>query len=119
MKAPQFYAAVTLSAACLILTFVLIQYVQSNQELQAQLQSQQVEINRAATNKQVAEKIINDMVQVSVKNEKIKQVLARNGVNVNVNPSPAPAASSSTSAVSASNAAVSSSTSATTSSTSK
>ena len=98
MKAPQFYITVALSAICLILSVILIQYGQSSQDLQAKLQAQQIEINRGAANKQVGTKLVNDMAQISLKNEKIKQVLARNGYTVNApSPTPSPATSSSSS----------------------
>ncbi|MEI6352005.1 MAG: hypothetical protein WCP06_12975 [Verrucomicrobiota bacterium] len=90
MKPPQFYIAVALGAVCLVLSIAAIALGQSNQRLQAQLQSQQDEINFATANVQQGQGMIRDMAQLSVKNDKIKQALARNGINVTVNASPTP-----------------------------
>lgn len=99
MKAPQFYITVGFSVICLILSVMAISLGQSSQDLQSKLQVQQVEIQRGMANKQNGQKLVNDMAQVSLKNEKIKQVLARNGYTVNApSPSPSPAASGSTAA---------------------
>ena len=96
MKSSQFYITVVISALCLILSVVAIHLGQSSQDLQGKLQAQQVEINRGMANKQSGQKLVNDMAQVSLKNEKIKQVLARNGYTVNApSPTPAPATSGS------------------------
>ena len=59
---------------------------------------QQIEINRGVATKQTGQKLVNDMAQVALKNEKIKQVLARNGVTLPAAPSPSPAVSGSAAA---------------------
>ena len=98
MKAPQFYITVVLSAICLILAVIAIQLGQSSMSLQTKLQQQQVEVNRGAQSNQLVKKLVNDMAQVSLKNERIKMVLARNGVTVNVaSPTPSPAPTETTS----------------------
>ena len=93
MKPPQFYITVALGAVCLVLSIAAIALGQSNQRLQIQLQSQQEEINQAAGNFQQAQAMIRDMAPLSLKNDKIKQALARVGVNVTVNASPTPSPS--------------------------
>jgi len=90
MKAPQFYITTGLGAVCLVLSVVAISLSRSNQSLQSRFQSQQDEINRGTQSLQIGQSLIKDMAEVSVKNEKIKLVLARNGYTVNVNPSPSP-----------------------------
>jgi len=96
MKAPQFYITVLFSAICLVLSVMAISSGQSSQDLQGKLQLQQMEIQRGMANKQVGQKLVNDMAQASLKNEKIKQVLARNGYSVNAaSPSPSPSATGS------------------------
>ena len=90
MKPPQFYATVALGAVCLVLSIAAIVLGQGNQRLQAQLQGAQDEINVATANVQQGQGLVRDMAQLSVKNDKIKQALARNGITVNVNASPTP-----------------------------
>lgn len=85
----QFYITVALAAACLILSIAVIALGQSNQHLQVEAQNQQNEINRGNMSQQIGTKILQDMASVSVKNEKMKDVLAKNGYSVSVNPSPA------------------------------
>ncbi len=89
----QFYITVALASACLILSIAVIALGQSNQRLQVEAQNQQNEINRGNMSQQIGTNILKDMASVSVKNEKMKDVLAKNGytVTVNQNPSPTPA----------------------------
>ncbi len=95
MKASQFYLSVAIGGVCLILSIALIALGQSNQRLQTQIQHQQEEINRGQTSSQVLQNLLRDLAEASVKNDKIKQVLARNGYTVSArppaSPSPSPA----------------------------
>jgi len=95
MKVPQFYVTVALGAICLVLSIVSLLLSKSNQTLQAQYQAQQDEINRGNATLQVGQNVLRDMAELSVKNDKIKEVLKNNGYNVTVNasatPSPSPA----------------------------
>ena len=90
MKPVQFYITVALAAVCLILSIIVIAMGQSTQHLQAQAQDQQNEINRGNMSQQIGTKILQDMASVSVKNDKMKDVLSRNGYNVTVNPATSP-----------------------------
>jgi hypothetical protein len=96
MKRTHYYIVVSLAALALVLSIVLVALGSSNQGLQAQLQKQQEEINRGGTSQQVGTNILRDMASVSVKNGKMKDVLAKNGYNVTASPdpsaSPSPAA---------------------------
>jgi predicted Holliday junction resolvase-like endonuclease len=95
MKPPQFIVAVILSLVPLILVINLIFIGQKNQSLQAQLQAQQEEINKGSMTQQIGVNILKEIAAASVKDEKLKEVLNKNGYSVTVNspsPSPSPAA---------------------------
>jgi predicted Holliday junction resolvase-like endonuclease len=95
MKPPQFIVAVILSLVPLILVINLIFIGQKNQSLQAQLQTQQEEINKGSMTQQIGVNILKEIAAASVKDEKLKEVLNKNGYSVSVNspsPSPSPAA---------------------------
>ena len=96
MKPPQFIAAVILSFVPLILVITLIFMGQKNQGLQAQAQTQQEEINKGSMAQQVGQNLLKDIGQASLKDDKLKDVLAKSGFSIKSNASsPAPAASAS------------------------
>jgi len=86
MKPTQFYIGVALGAACLVLSIASVTMGQSNQRLQTEAQSQQMEINKGNMSQQIGTNILRDMAQSSVKNEKMKAALSKNGFNVQVTP---------------------------------
>ena len=96
MKIP-FYISVTASALCLILSIIIFAVGNSNQSLQAEvqkqqqaLQVQQEEINAGnQISQQIGPNLLRDMAASSVKNEKMKALLAKHGYNVQVK-EPAP-----------------------------
>ena|SRR5438067_2202829 len=92
MKPTQFYIVVALGAVCLILSIAVIALGQSNQRLQMEAQQQQEEINKGQISQQIGTNIVRDIAQLSLKNDKLKEVLTKNGFNVTVNPT-APAGS--------------------------
>jgi predicted Holliday junction resolvase-like endonuclease len=97
MKPPQFIVAVILSLIPLILTINLIFMGQKNQSLEAQLQAQQEQINTGSRIQQVGLNVLKDIAAASVKDDKLKDVLSKNGYSVSVNsPSPSPAPATST-----------------------
>ncbi|MGA3170520.1 MAG: hypothetical protein ABSE62_05855 [Chthoniobacteraceae bacterium] len=97
MKPPQFITSVILALIPLILTIILIFMGQKNQSLQAELQSQQVEINRGQMSHDVGVNILKEVGQASIKDSKLKDMLNRLGYSVSVAPpSPAAAAAPST-----------------------
>ena len=104
MKIP-FYISIGASSVCLILSIVVFAIGLSNQSLQDEvqkqqeaiqaqqqtLQAQQVEIDAGIQiNQKVGPELLRDMAASSVKNDKMKQLLAKHGYNVQVN-TPAPA----------------------------
>lgn len=91
-----------MGAACLVLSIVLlflgraaqksqIELQQRQGEIQAELQRRQAEVNRGIASDRVGGNIIQDMALASTKNEKIKDLLSKNGYTVSVNASPTPA----------------------------
>jgi len=90
MKAPQFYITLALGALCLVLSITAIVLGKTNTNLQQQQQVQQEEINKGNMSIQIGQNMLRDMAEISLKNDKIKQVLARNGYTVNAAPSPTP-----------------------------
>jgi predicted Holliday junction resolvase-like endonuclease len=97
MKPPLFIASVILALIPLILTINLIFMGQKNQSLQAELQSQQVEINRGQMSHDIGVNILKEVGQASIKDSKLKDMLNRLGYSVQMSsPSPAPGAASST-----------------------
>ena len=90
MKVPQFYITVALGAICLVLSITSLLLSKSNQNLQAQFQAQQEEINKGELSLKVGQNLLRDMAELSVKNEKIAAVLKNNGFTVNANPSATP-----------------------------
>ena len=98
MKIP-FYISVAASALCLILSVIVFAVGLSNHGIQAEIQkqqqavqAQQVEIDAGTQiNQRIGPELLRDMASVSVKNEKMKSLLAKHGYNVQVKDTPAPA----------------------------
>jgi len=95
-----YYISVAASALALVLSIVLFAVGSSNQTLQNEVQAQQVELQKqqeeinkgTAISQQVGPNLLRDMAVASTKNEKMKQLLAKNGYQVNV-ATPAPGSS--------------------------
>jgi hypothetical protein len=63
-----------------------------NQEKQQKLQVQKAAVDRGTTiSEQVGPALLRDMATLSLKNEKLKNLLAKNGYNVEVKPEATPA----------------------------
>ena len=98
MKIP-FYISVVASALCLILSIVVFAVGSSNQTLQGEvqkqqqaLQAQQAEIeNGNRISQEIGQGVLKDMATISLKNEKMKALLAKHGYNVQVAPNNTPA----------------------------
>ncbi len=98
MKIP-FYISVAASALCLILSVIVFTVGWSNHGIQAEIQkqqqtvqAQQVEIDAGTQiNQRIGPELLRDMAASSVKNEKMKALLAKHGYNVQVKDTPAPA----------------------------
>lgn len=106
MKSLQFYIVLALGALCLILSITVVVVGQMNQhtqldfqkrqnEIQIEVQKRQAEVQKGAMSDRIGGAILQDMAAASLKNSKIKDVLAKNGYNVQLAPSPSPSATSS------------------------
>jgi hypothetical protein len=104
MKIP-FYLSVAASGVSLILSIVLFTFGGINQGLQVEIQKQQQELQKQqdqintgnAISQKVGPELLRDMAISSIKDEKMKTLLAKHGYNVATptpSGSPAPAASS-------------------------
>jgi septal ring factor EnvC (AmiA/AmiB activator) len=108
MKIP-FYISTAASALCLILSLVVFAVSRSNHGIQQDIKKQQQEIQKQQQalqaqqqeieagnqiSQQIGPNLLRDMAAASVKNEKMKALLAKHGYNVQVNkdaPKDAPA----------------------------
>ena len=98
MKIP-FFISVGASALCLLLSIIVFAVGLSNQTLQSEvqkqqqaLQAQQAEIeNGNRISQEIGQGVLKDMASVSLKNEKMKALLAKHGYNVQVAPNNTPA----------------------------
>ena len=98
MKIP-FFISVGASALCLLLSIIVFAVGLSNQTLQTEvqkqqqaLQAQQAEIeNGNRISQEIGQGVLKDMATVSLKNEKMKALLAKHGYNVQVAPNNTPA----------------------------
>jgi hypothetical protein len=99
MKIP-FYISVAASGISLILSVVLFSLGGTNQSLQGEIQKQQAELQKQQeqinTGNQISQKVgpelLRDMAISSIKDEKMKALLAKHGYNV-ATPTPTPASS--------------------------
>jgi predicted Holliday junction resolvase-like endonuclease len=97
MKPPQLIVSVILCIVAVVLASVtLVQVINiislgdKNQSLQAQLQTQQEQINKGNMTQQVGVTLLKEIAAASVKDEALKDVLAKSGYSVTVNASPTP-----------------------------
>lgn len=106
MKPTQFYIVVALAAICLVLSISVIalgksaqsaqmQFQKRQAEIQTEVQGRRAEVDKGAMSDQVGGAILQEMAVASLKNDKIKEVLAKNGYNVSANASPSPGAAAS------------------------
>jgi signal transduction histidine kinase len=78
----QFFLASLLGIACLGLTVAVIFSARTNQKIQADLQAQQIEINKGTQSQQIGTNLLRDIAVVAGKNDKLKELLARNGFSL-------------------------------------
>jgi hypothetical protein len=99
MKIP-FYVSLASTGLCLLLSIIIFAVGNSNQSIQAEVQKQQLELQKQQEqintgnqiSQQVGPNLLRDMATSSVKNEKMKALLAKHGYNVTYNPPASPAA---------------------------
>jgi hypothetical protein len=89
MKIP-FLVSLASSGLCLVLSIIIFAVGNSNQSIQAEVQKQQLELQKQQEqintgnqiSQQVGPNLLRDMATSSVKNEKMKALLAKHGYNV-------------------------------------
>ena len=91
MKRWEFLTSLVLGILCLGLSIGAIATGRANQRLQVELQAQQAEINKGAVSQQVGTNLVRDIAVAATANERLRELLARNGFTLTVNASPSPA----------------------------
>ena len=86
----QFLLTTLLSLVCLGLSIAVILSARTNQKLQAEIQGQQMEINKGTQSQQIGTNLVRDIAVAATKNDNLKDLLSRNGFTLTQNPSPAP-----------------------------
>ncbi len=89
----QYLTVSALGALSLILSISLIISGESNRSLQAGLQAQQSEINKGSMSQQVATNLLRDIAGAATKDDKLKELLTRNGFTLTENPTASPSPS--------------------------
>ena len=89
----QFLTTAGLGIICVILSIAVIISGRANQKLQAELQNQQVEINKGTMSQQVGTNLLRDIATAATKNDKLRDLLKRNGFTLTENPAPSPTGS--------------------------
>jgi hypothetical protein len=90
IKQWQFMTTVMLAGLCLLLSVASIISGKANQNLQAQVQAQQIEINKGTTSQQIGGNIVRDIASAATKNSKLRDLLTRQGFTLTENPGPSP-----------------------------
>jgi hypothetical protein len=88
MKPPHFYISTTLAVLCLICSLALVIIASANRSIERGLADQQMVINRGQVSQQIGTALVRDLAGSSVGNSKIKDLLAKHGINVTVNNAP-------------------------------
>jgi signal transduction histidine kinase len=86
MKRWQFAILLIIGIACFCLTLVCIVFARQNQKLQAEVQAQQIVINKGTLSKQIGVNLLREMANVAQTDEKMKQLLQENGYSLSNNP---------------------------------
>jgi signal transduction histidine kinase len=91
MKRWEFSALFVIGIVCFCLTLICIVFARQNQKLQAEVQAQQVVINKGTLSKQIGINLLREMGNVAQTDEKMKQLLQENGYSLSANPAASPA----------------------------
>jgi hypothetical protein len=89
----QFVFAVILGTICIGLSAAVIVSGKANQDLQLELQAQQIEINKGIHSQQIATNLVRDIAAAAEKNQKLRDLLIREGFTLERNASASPAPS--------------------------
>jgi hypothetical protein len=75
----QYVLAVVLGAICVGLSAAVIVSSKSNEDLQAELQAQQIEINKGIHSQQIGTNLVREIAVAAEKNQKLRDLLMRHG----------------------------------------
>ncbi len=85
MKSSQYLLCLLVGALCLLTSVLLFVFGRSIQSTQERLQAQQLEINRGTQSLQIGSRLVQDIAQNSAQFPQLRQLLAKNGINVTFN----------------------------------
>jgi hypothetical protein len=85
MRKWQFIVSTVLASLCLLLAIALMLRGQGNRVLERALRERQLVINQAAATQQRVQSVLVDMAQVSVQDDKMKDLLSRHGFTIRNN----------------------------------
>jgi hypothetical protein len=85
MKSWEFQITLGLALIAFALTITVIVAGQGNRGLQEELTKQQLDISTAVRLQQTGQSIVRDLAQASLNNDRIKDLLAKHGINVSAN----------------------------------
>ncbi len=88
MKRWQFALLMIIAVACVCLTLVSVVFARQNQKLQADVQAQQVIINKGALSQQIGTNLLREMAAAAQSDAKMKQLLQDNGYNLSASSTP-------------------------------
>lgn len=79
MKRWQFTLLMVIAVVCVCLTFISIVFARQNQKLQAEVQAQQVTINKGALSQQIGGNLVREMAAVAKTDDQMRKLLEDNG----------------------------------------
>ncbi len=90
MKRGQFTLLMIIGAACLCLSLVTVVFARQNRKLQEAVQEQQVIINKGTLSQQIGTNLVREIAVAAQTDDKLRQLLQDNGLNISPAPSAAP-----------------------------
>lgn len=86
MKQWQFVGITVLSAMVLLASIWLVYSMEENRALEQKIQVQAQQLRAVQQLQGASNNLLRSMIQVSTKNENMRALLARHGINVNIKP---------------------------------
>lgn len=73
----------TTGGLCLLMVLLIIVFGQMNRSLERTVLEQQASINRGSMSQQIGRNLLTDMGQAALRNQKMRELLSRNGYTIN------------------------------------
>ena len=86
----QLLTATVLAFVCVALSVSAVISGKANQNLQAEVQAQQTEINKGTMGQQIGTNLLRDIAVAAAKDNQLRDLLTRNGFTLTENASPTP-----------------------------